>query len=200
MSNDNFSGIFNAVFSDLFSGYPTQPKPRGKKGFIYCIERPDGLVKIGKTHNPDKRLRALSLQGGFEIKNQYVSEHLSDASLAESLAHATLNDFRTIGEWFDVPFKHAVSVAQFAGRAAPHILIELSKIKVAGLEAIDAASESHRVIRQHISSLDDYGDLCGRAVKTAVARELNEIATRLASVAGYIRNAAESINEQGEDK
>lgn len=200
MSNESLDGIFNSVFSDLFSGQSTHPKQHGKKGFIYCIERPDGVVKIGKTHNPAKRLRGLSLQGGFAIKNQYVSEHLSDASLAESLAHAALDDFRVIGEWFDVPFKHAVSVAQFAVRAAPHVLIELSAIKIAGFEATGAASESRRVIHQHISSLSDYGDLCGSAVKAALARELNEIATRLTSIASDIRNAVESIDASKEDQ
>lgn len=76
---------------------------------IYVIERPDGLVKIGRSNDPTNRVRGIASQGGFEISRAWMS--LPDAFdyAAETRVHHSLDNHRTIGEWFDVDFDHAVS-------------------------------------------------------------------------------------------
>ena len=75
---------------------------------IYVIERPDGLVKIGRSKEPTKRLRGISTQGGFEISRAWISLPGMFESKTEHLVHQDLANSRSVGEWFDVDFDAAV--------------------------------------------------------------------------------------------
>ena len=78
---------------------------------VYVISRAsDGLVKIGRSNNPEQRIRNLSMQGGFEVFQMWISRPLKSAKDTELAAHDALADRRRIGEWFDVPFEKAVNV------------------------------------------------------------------------------------------
>jgi hypothetical protein len=76
---------------------------------VYVIERPDGLVKIGKSGNPSKRIRDLENQGGFRSKRAWMSLPGTLDAKTELRAHHSLSHNRTVGEWFSIDFDNAVS-------------------------------------------------------------------------------------------
>jgi len=76
---------------------------------VYVIERPDGLVKIGKSGNPTKRIHALENQGGFRSERAWMSLPGAMDTKTELRAHHALSHNRTVGEWFSIDFDHAVS-------------------------------------------------------------------------------------------
>ena len=79
---------------------------------VYAIESPQGLVKIGRSGNPDQRIGALSSAGGFEPVSVWYSFPLPDAAFVEKAAHKALAGARQVGEWFQVAFDDAVRVVQ----------------------------------------------------------------------------------------
>ena len=79
---------------------------------VYILQRPDGLVKIGRSINPVRRIRSLETQGGFSAEKTWVSQPVDDAGFVERTVHGLLSDKRGIGEWFDCEFNDAVSSAE----------------------------------------------------------------------------------------
>jgi transcriptional regulator with XRE-family HTH domain len=75
---------------------------------VYAIESPSGLVKIGRSTNPDQRITALSSAGGFEPVSAWYSLPVPNAAAIEKGAHALMADARQIGEWFRCSFEAAV--------------------------------------------------------------------------------------------
>jgi hypothetical protein len=86
---------------------------------VYVIERPDGLVKIGKSGNPSKRINALENQGGFRSKRAWMSLPGTLDPKTELRAHHSLSHNRTVGEWFSVDFDNAVSAVLANGYTSP---------------------------------------------------------------------------------
>lgn len=76
---------------------------------VYVVEKESGLVKIGVSGNVKNRIATLSMQGGFKVKNLYVTEECSNHYNLERIIHANLRDKRRIGEWFEMSFEEAVS-------------------------------------------------------------------------------------------
>ena len=79
---------------------------------VYAIEAPSGLVKIGKSGNPDRRVNELCLAGGFAPKAVWYSVPVVCADIIETTAHASLQTYREMGEWFRVGFDSAVAVIE----------------------------------------------------------------------------------------
>lgn len=75
---------------------------------IYVIERPDSLVKIGRSVSPTQRIRCLETQGGFSASRAWFSLPTDFCVNAELRTHKDLVDHRQIGEWFKVDFDTAV--------------------------------------------------------------------------------------------
>jgi len=166
-------------------------------GHVYVVERPDGLVKIGKTGNIDARIRALSLQGGFEPKQIWSSGLIRNAALVERMSHAALSDFRVIGEWFDCSFGAAVAVVDSSMDFEREINQTLKSI--------------HRDSEKFMRDADDFlSDVCSRMkstrkpnfdalvspAKSFLSRHLEQIASDLSSMASQIRRAAELLDGQ----
>ena len=76
---------------------------------VYILQRPDGLIKVGFSTDPTKRLRNLETQGGFDAVNAWVSIPSENAKSAEHKAHESMADRRVIGEWFNVEFDDALN-------------------------------------------------------------------------------------------
>jgi transcriptional regulator with XRE-family HTH domain len=92
---------------------------------VYVIERPDGLVKIGKSGNPTRRINHLETQGGFRSSRVWMSLPGIFDARTETRAHRALDISRTVGEWFSVPFDDAV--ASVVGNDKPAIRTSVSK-------------------------------------------------------------------------
>ena len=86
---------------------------------VYAIESPQGLVKIGRSGNPDQRIGALSSAGGFEPVSVWYSLPVPNAAAVETAAHSALAEFREMGEWFKTPFSAAVDAVQSLIYPAP---------------------------------------------------------------------------------
>lgn len=103
---------------------------------VYVIKKEDGAVKIGISQDVQKRVNALSKQGGFEIVNQFHTEPCSNAHEIEREMHMKYKKLRIDGEWFNVSFEKAVKALKvlFDKKAS----LVPKKSKVPSLEDIDA--------------------------------------------------------------
>lgn len=65
---------------------------------LYVMQAVTGLIKVGRSKNPQRRLRALEQSSGQRIKLLLV---LDGRGADERLIHAALAEYRTLGEWFN---------------------------------------------------------------------------------------------------
>ena len=73
--------------------------PRSLSGYVYLLQSPSGNYKIGRTSNPDDRLKTFSVKLPFEV--EYVCVIQTDDMYAlESNLHQRFWDKRVNGEWF----------------------------------------------------------------------------------------------------
>ena len=86
---------------------------------VYILQRPDGLIKIGFSTDPTKRLRSLETQGGFDAASAWVSVPVENAKAVEAKAHEKLAEHRVIGEWFKADFDDAIQTVIDALSAKP---------------------------------------------------------------------------------
>ena len=88
---------------------------------IYVLEREDGMVKIGVSNNPRKRMLYLASSGGFKITRNHESPPRKRTTVyeLEIIIHNKLSKYRFSGEWFNCGFDKAVkavSVIVFQAR------------------------------------------------------------------------------------
>ncbi len=81
-----------------------EPKSEPGEGYVYIIDNGTGKVKIGKTANPNSRIRTIETQSGISIIQVYVSPICFNYQKLEVKTHKEFNQFRTIGEWFEADF------------------------------------------------------------------------------------------------
>lgn len=74
-----------------------------KAGYVYVIKDVSvtGYHKIGRTNNPERRLREFTVKLPFETHLVMLIESENAAALEKSL-HSLLNYTRIRGEWFDL--------------------------------------------------------------------------------------------------
>jgi len=107
-SYDN-RGWYRAIsekFSEQWIKFPSTNTDH--KGYVYILKTEDGLYKIGKTIDLDKRVRTLKIQLPYKVElfHSVQTYHFHDF---ERFLHTTLGYFRMNGEWFKIP----ESIAQF---------------------------------------------------------------------------------------
>ena len=70
------------------------------QGYIYFIQNThDSLIKIGKSHNPAKRLRELQTGNGFELRLR-AQKYCSKMLKMERYLHKRFEEDQMEGEWF----------------------------------------------------------------------------------------------------
>lgn len=75
---------------------------------IYVVEKENGAVKIGISQDVEKRVHALSKQGGFKIVKLFYTKPCSNAHEIEREMHTRYKELRIDGEWFNISFEKAV--------------------------------------------------------------------------------------------
>ena len=83
-------------------------------GFVYLIERPDGLIKIGHARDIDRRFAQLSReQDGLKILKliRCLNRMATEAAL-----HEMFDDYREFGEWFSLPDGYNTRIDWLAGK------------------------------------------------------------------------------------
>lgn len=85
--------------------------PRQYHRHVYIIDN-GNRIKIGKSKNPQERIRTIETQSGERIKSKWVSPCLANHSAFESFLHSSFAEARYIGEYFSVNFDCAVKFAE----------------------------------------------------------------------------------------
>ena len=100
--------LYNIVLS-LRENNPNLPRTRPVsqvlEGYVYVMQHTSGLVKIGYSKDPDKRLKQVTRDEGndmIELLCVIKSDHMT--SLEYEL-HQRFRSKRIRGEWFDLPSK-----------------------------------------------------------------------------------------------
>jgi hypothetical protein len=70
--------------------------------FLYVIKADNGLVKIGRTSNPNARLAQLQSKSPTPLTFAWIGAPKADVIAIERDAHAMLDKYRRNGEWFEV--------------------------------------------------------------------------------------------------
>lgn len=79
--------------------FPTSESVTDPFQYVYLIRSPDGVYKIGKTANPEQRLRAFLTQFPFAV--EYVSLiRTENMGKLEKELHRKFDLKRLKGEWF----------------------------------------------------------------------------------------------------
>lgn len=70
-------------------------------GYVYLLKSPTTNYKIGRTKNPDDRLRTFTVKLPFEVEYDHLIK-CSDMYRAEAILHGRFNRKRVNGEWFNL--------------------------------------------------------------------------------------------------
>jgi len=70
-------------------------------GYVYLIQSPTGAYKIGRTKNPDDRMKTFGIQLPFEVQFVHLIETANMYKLERSL-HKKFSSKRVNGEWFQL--------------------------------------------------------------------------------------------------
>lgn len=73
------------------------------------VENEFGRVKIGRSIEPDKRIRAISTGAGVRINKTYISDDIENFGKIESESLRYFRNDNSIGEWVDGEFDNVVS-------------------------------------------------------------------------------------------
>ncbi len=78
-------------------------------GQVYIIENELGLVKIGISSKPERRIKEIANASGLNITKKYFSKPCDNFAKIEKKLHEEFKTVRKKGEWFNIPFNEAVS-------------------------------------------------------------------------------------------
>jgi hypothetical protein len=76
---------------------PVSPKP----GFVYLVRAESGHYKIGRTRDPQNRIKTFSVQLPFRVEFEHVIKSDDMCALEEQL-HERYANKRLDGEWFNL--------------------------------------------------------------------------------------------------
>lgn len=92
------------TLADLKAAAIARKKREWVSHYVYVINSSAGLVKIGVSDNPSRRLATIQKHSPIQLW-LFKSLDVGDRGLAyeiESLSHNHLSEFRSHGEWFKV--------------------------------------------------------------------------------------------------
>lgn len=78
-------------------------------GCVYIIESGKDEIKVGRSTNPQVRIRVIETQGNMKIKRHFISDPYPFYRDLETSFHREYKKTRGIGEWFSLDFDEAVS-------------------------------------------------------------------------------------------
>jgi hypothetical protein len=73
----------------------------GKPGYVYLLKSVSGHWKIGRSGNPNNRLKTFGIQLPFEVEFEHLIQ-TCDMSKSEATLHAQFASKRVNGEWFNL--------------------------------------------------------------------------------------------------
>ena len=72
-----------------------------RSGYVYLVAAANGLTKIGRTRNLEKRMYALTMWSACSIR-LICAWRVVDCLRAEEILHTVFSDKRDHAEWFDL--------------------------------------------------------------------------------------------------
>ncbi len=72
-------------------------------GYTYIVSNDFGLIKIGKSADPESRVKMIEAASGVPTKLEFKIK----GDFREYIAHELLKEFRVTGEWFTCSVEHA---------------------------------------------------------------------------------------------
>ena len=111
----------------------------GDKACVYVIENQHGQVKIGRSADPDRRIRVIETQGCIDAKNVWISPVCTNTSIIEGSLHKIFDSSRIKGEWFGDDF------VKITAKKKPSI--QYNNKETAILEFISKYLAQHKSIR-----------------------------------------------------
>lgn len=97
---DELVRLRHPYVSPVFSeAEPAVPLIRRTPGYVYLIRSSDGLYKIGRSGNPNNRMRTFKLTLPFDVEYECVI-HTDDMVALEKQLHRKYTEKRIRGEWF----------------------------------------------------------------------------------------------------
>ena len=82
-----------------------------RSGRVYVMTDATGFVKVGKSKNPDRRLKQI-FTGNITIRLAFMSDVVDDAFEAEARCHDLLSLCAVTGEWFDCGIDAAIATVK----------------------------------------------------------------------------------------
>jgi hypothetical protein len=79
---------------------------------LYIVKSKGGLIKIGHSSGPKKRIAEIAKATGTAVVKQFISPLCLNAQTIERHLHKYFAEYRQQGEWFQVDFKTAVEEAK----------------------------------------------------------------------------------------
>jgi predicted GIY-YIG superfamily endonuclease len=86
-------------------------------GYVYLIKNEKGLVKIGRSINPQARITCISTQSGETYTEVYISKKIKYYNKAEVALHKKFAPKRVVGEWFDIDMAEAIEFIESTFKA-----------------------------------------------------------------------------------
>lgn len=80
--------------------------------YIYVMESGDGFCKVGKSDNPELRLKTIESDMGISIKRLEKFRCNGNALATERKVHKELKSQSMFGEWFYVDFNFACEISK----------------------------------------------------------------------------------------
>lgn len=77
------------------------PSRSPKSGYVYLIKASTGHRKIGRTVNPQNRMKTFNIKLPFEVEYEHLIK-TNDMLMLESQLHNKFSEKRINGEWFDL--------------------------------------------------------------------------------------------------
>jgi hypothetical protein len=84
-------------------GNPDLGKSYNLPGYLYFMQKTDGLIKIGISTNPWKRVFKIRKQFSDNKIEVLYAHKTEDMGESESIAHQMFSKFQVAGEWFRIP-------------------------------------------------------------------------------------------------
>ena len=90
-----------------------QPLPPRNPGFVYLLQSPTSAYKIGRTKNPDDRLKTFGVKLPFEVEYVCLIK-TADMGALEAELHGYFADKRINGEWFNLTPDDVAQIKEMA--------------------------------------------------------------------------------------
>ena len=136
------------------------------EGYVYFIQEHTGLIKIGWSISPSKRLASLQTANAYPLK--LIGFIPSNDITLEKKIHDKLHSFRVNGEWFNITEKQVESL-----------------IKI--YSPMDREEEDQRVLLNYYERKKEYES----HTKTTINKDIENLVTSLLKSKGGVMRSTE---------